>query len=194
MISDEQIIAGCIEGRRKAYSLLYRKFASTMLGVCMRYCNNKSEAEDVLQEGFIKVFSHISSFRKEGSFEGWIKRIMINAAIDNYQHNLKHYFHADVDEIDEFTIIGDAESHDPDLPQDIEIPKEKLMELIQQLPEGYRMVFNLYAIEGLGHKEIAAMLSISENTSKTQLMKARRNLRRMLDIILKPENVKKALP
>lgn len=193
MISDEQIIEGCVEGRRKAHSLLYRKYASTMLGVCMRYCNNRADAEDVLQEGFIKVFSHISSFRKEGSFEGWIKRIMINAAIDNYQNNLKHYFHADVDEIDEYMVTGDTSGHDPELPQDIDIPKEKLMEMIQQLPDGYRVVFNLYAIEGLVHKEIATLLGITENTSKTQLMKARRTLRKKLEAMLQLRNVKKVL-
>lgn len=181
MISDEHIVGGCREGKRKAYNMLYRKYASAMLGICMRYCRDRDEAEDVLQEGFIKVFTNIGKFRGEGSFEGWIKRIMVNTAIDNYQSNLKHYFHTRVEEVGELLPLDEhtsPETH-PDLKADI--PKEKLMAMVQALPDGYRLVFNLYAIEGYGHKEIAEMLNISENTSKTQLMKARKTLRKSVE-------------
>lgn len=181
MISDEQIIEGCLSGKRKAYNWLYRKYASVMMGICMRYCKNRDDSEDVLQEGFIKVFSNMEKYRHEGSFEGWIKRIMVNAAIDHYQHNLRHAYHKDVEDLEDKTVIDDHSGHDPGPPQFTDIPKKKLMEIIRSLPDGYRMVFNLYAIEGLSHKEIANALSISENTSKTQLMKARRSLRGKLN-------------
>ncbi len=187
MNSDEQIIAGCRDGKRKAYAVLFRKYAPVMLGVCMRYCKNRIDAEDVLQDGFIKVFTQIHKFRGEGSFEGWIKRIMINAAIDNYQSNLKHFFHEDVSELEERSSlqIGDEE----DLPLEMNISKERLMEMIQELPDGYRMVFNLYAIENFNHKDISAMLGISESTSKTQLMKARKALRKRLDTFMESHHI-----
>jgi RNA polymerase sigma-70 factor (ECF subfamily) len=177
MISDEQIIEGCLAGKRKAYSMLYRKYASVMLGICLRYCQSRDDAEDVLQEGFIKVFSSMGKYRHEGSFEGWIKRIMINSAIDHYQQNLRRIYLAAANDPDNYRQAGDPPGYDPDPPQAADIPKETLMGLIQELPDGYRMVFNLYAIEGLNHREIAESLGISENTSKTQLMKARKTLR-----------------
>jgi RNA polymerase sigma factor (sigma-70 family) len=177
MISDEQIIEGCLAGKRKAYSMLYKKYASVMLGICMRYCKSRDDAEDVLQEGFIKVFSGMGKYRHEGSFEGWIKRIMIHSAIDHYQQSLRRIYLATADNPDDVQPAGDLPGHDPDPPQLADIPKETLMGLIQGLPDGYRMVFNMYAIEGLSHRQIAESLGISENTSKTQLMKARRNLR-----------------
>jgi RNA polymerase sigma factor (sigma-70 family) len=184
MNSDDQIIAGCLEGKRKAFSLLFKNYAPVMLGVCMRYCKNRIDAEDVMQDGFIKVFSQIHKFRREGSFEGWIKRIMINSAIDNYQSNLKHAFHEEVDTIAQSTDLAEHLGEDDDLPDELNIQHQKLMEMIQELPDGYRVVFNLYAIENLNHKEIAALLGISENTSKTQLLKARKALRKKIEALL----------
>ena len=136
----------------------------------MRYCKDKSEAEDIMQEGFIKVFSNLKKFRGEGSFEGWIKRIMVNTAINHYQRNLKHYFHNQLEDIQE--AIG--EFNDEDFHPDDNISRKKLLSLIQELPEGYRFVFNLYVFEDYSHKEIAETLNISVNTSKTQLFKARK--------------------
>lgn len=180
MISDEHIIGGCVKGKRKAFNMLYRKYAPIMLAICMRYSSGRADAEDILQEGFIKVFSHIGNYRHEGSFEGWIKRIMINTAIDHYQQRLKKGFQYQIDEMDEHELLNDQADHDPELPQYLQVEKQSLMDLMQKLPDGYRLVFNLYAIEGHSHKEIAETLGISENTSKTQLMKARRSLRKML--------------
>jgi RNA polymerase sigma factor (sigma-70 family) len=188
MNSEEQIISGCLEGKRKAFSLLFQNYAPVMLGVCMRYCKNRIDAEDVMQDGFIKVFGQIHKFRREGSFEGWIKRIMINAAIDNYQSNLKHAFHEDVSDIEQASAIADPAGEDDDLPA-LNIPHSKLMEMIQELPDGYRVVFNLYAIENFNHKEIALMLGISENTSKTQLLKARRSLRRKIEALVQYNHI-----
>ena len=181
MIADEHIVDGCKAGKRKAYSMLYKKYASTMLGLCLRYCKNLHEAEDVLQEGFIKVFNNISRFRQEGSFEGWIKRIMVHSAIDHYKSNLKNQMHQDISEIEEK--IGEDNGKEDNY-KDIEIPKERLMAMIQELPDGYRIVFNLFAIEGFSHKEIAEQLEVSENTSKTQLLKARKALRRKVNELM----------
>jgi len=189
MNSDDQIIAGCLEGKRKAFSLLFENYAPVMLGVCMRYCKNRIDAEDVMQDGFIKVFGQIHKFRREGSFEGWIKRIMINAAIDNYQSNLKHAFHEEVGEITSVPAIADYPGEDDDLPDELKIPHAKLMEMIQELPDGYRMVFNLYAIENYNHKDIASLLGISENTSKTQLLKARKALRKKIEALLQHNHI-----
>jgi len=191
MNSDDQIIAGCLEGKRKAFSLLFENYAPVMLGVCMRYCKNRIDAEDVMQDGFIKVFGQIHKFRREGSFEGWIKRIMINAAIDNYQSNLKHAFHEDVGEIIQAPAIVDYPDEDDDLPDELNIPHAKLMEMIQELPDGYRMVFNLFAIENYNHKDIASLLGISESTSKTQLLKARKVLRKKIEALLQHNHIKR---
>lgn len=193
MISDEQIIGGCVAGKRKAFNMLYRKYAPVMLGVCLRYSDLRTDAEDILQDGFIKVFSNIANYRGEGSFEGWMKRIMINTAIDHYQRNQKHGYHHRVDEIDEYTALADQADHDPDPPSYISIPGEKLMEMIRTLPDGYRMVFNLYAIEGYSHKEISGLLGFTENTSKTQLMKARKALRKMLEEWMKKNELKNSM-
>jgi RNA polymerase sigma-70 factor (ECF subfamily) len=189
MNSDDQIIVGCLEGKRKAFSALFQNYAPVMLGVCMRYCKNRIDAEDVMQDGFIKVFGQIHKFRREGSFEGWIKRIMINSAIDNYQSNLKYAFHEDVSEMDPASIITDNPAEDDDLPDQLSIPHEKLMEMIQELPDGYRVVFNLYAIENYNHKEISTMLGISENTSKSQLLKARKALRKRIEALLQHNHI-----
>ena len=143
----------------------------------MRYAKNKDEAEDILQEGFIKVFSNLKKFRGEGSFEGWIKRIMVNTAINHYQRNLKHYFHNQLEDIQE--AIG--EFNDEDFHPDDNISRKKLLSLIQELPEGYRFVFNLYVFEDYSHKEIAETLNISVNTSKTQLFKARKWLMKRVE-------------
>jgi len=177
MFIDETILQGCIEGKRNAQYQLYRKFASTMLGVCLRYSQSRAEAEDVLQEGFLKVFQNIASFRKEGSLEGWIKRIMINHSLNRFRKNRKQPFYEDIGEINETEIVDMNE--EPAVNETY--PAEMLLSMIQSLPQGYRVVFNMYVFEDYSHKEIAETLNISENTSKTQLMKARRVLRKKLE-------------
>ena len=138
----------------------------------MRYAKSKDEAEDTLQLGMIRIFQSINSYSGSGSFEGWMKRIIINIAVDNFRKNSKHYHHRD---IDDFKVHSDIVT---ELPNNIEV--KEILNTIQQLPDGYRMVFNLYAIEGYTHKEISIKLGISESTSKTQLLKARISLRKKL--------------
>lgn len=176
MLIDDSIIEGCIAGKRSAQSALYRKYASVMLAVCLRYAQNRDEAEDILQEAFLKIFQNISSYRKEGSFEGWMKRVMINHALNYYRRNRKLPYQADIDNINETEIMNREEQQANHAP----VSAEKLIALIQMLPPGYRMVFNMYVFEEYSHKEIAGFLNISENTSKTQLLKARRMLRKKL--------------
>ena len=177
MIIDESILEGCIAGKREAQYELYKKFASSMLALCFRYARNRVEAEDLLQEGFLKVFQKISSFRREGSFEGWMKRIMINNALNEIKKNRRIPFLEDIEVINETQIVDTDEpagNLDP-------VPADVLLEMIRLLPEGYRIVFTLYVMEDFRHKEIASELNISENTSKTQLLKARRVLKNKLN-------------
>ncbi len=135
-----------------------------MLGVCMRYANSTFEAEDMLQMGFIKVFGHMESYRGEGSFEGWIRRIMVNTAIETYRRNQRAGHAVELD------ASYDDEQHTFAMDR---LECEDLLRVIRALPEGYRMVFNMYALEGYSHKEIAEALQISEGASKSQLSRAR---------------------
>ena len=180
MYSEEKIIHGCKKGKRSAYSMLYKKYAGMMLGICTRYCKNREEAEDVMQDGFIKVFTNIDKFREEGSFEGWIKRIMVNTAINSYQKNQKlnnQQNFEDLENVGELLEISAEEENKNELPYS----KNELQDAILSLPEGYKMVFNLFAVEGYSHKEISEMLEISESTSKSQLFKARKFIIKKLD-------------
>lgn len=179
MIPEEKIIKGCQSGKHKCQTQLYRRFAPAMLGVCMRYAPDRSSAEDILQEGFIKVYTYIQKFRGEGSFEGWIRRIMVNTAISWIKEQRKNGYTEDIDAIQE-RIPDNDESNETEDQRFERLNPEELMDLIQQLPDGYRMVLNLYVFEGNTHKEIADYLDISENTSKSQLSKARRYLRKLV--------------
>lgn len=174
MTEDGKIIKGCKAGKRRAFNLLYSKYAATMLGVCLRYSKDHPEAEDILQEGFIKVFTKINSFRGDGSLEGWIRRIMVNTAI-TFIKQRKNLGFTEIDNME----VTDNETPD-ELPETSVVSQEDLISIVQSLPEGYRMVLNLYVFENHSHKEISALLDISENTSKTQLHKARRFIRKAL--------------
>jgi len=154
---------------------LYERYASRMYGVCLRYTSDPEEAQDILQEGFIKVFRHLEKFRQEGSFEGWIRRIMINTAIEYFRK--KKYLNP-VTEKEEASLESTDETALDRLAE------KDIIGLIQQLSPGYRTVFNLYVIEGYGHKEIAEMLGISEGTSKSQLARAKSVLQKLVNAYL----------
>jgi RNA polymerase sigma factor (sigma-70 family) len=160
----KELIQACRKQKPQAQRELYNRFAPVMLPVCYRYARNREEAEDILQEGFIKVFQKIHKFNDKGSLEGWIRRIMVNTAIDLLRKE-KHYQHQL--EINE-AVAGEVSETALD-----QLEAEFIMELIQSLPTGYRMIFNLYAIEGFAHAEIAAQLGISESTSRSQYTRAR---------------------
>lgn len=160
----DSLLEGCKQGERKAQESLYKTLASRMMAVCMRYAKDSYEAEDMLQMGFVKVFTKVAEFRSEGSFEGWIRRIMVNTAIETYRKNLRSMSVVDIDEV-------------YDQPQTTfnmdQLETKDLMTLVQQLSSGYRMVFNMYVIEGYSHREISETLGISEGASKSQLSRAR---------------------
>ena len=163
-ITESDLLSGCLEGNRRMQEELYRRFSPKMYAVCLRYAGNAEEAEDILQEGFIKVFKKLDSFRKEGSFEGWVRRVFVNTAIEHFRR--KRYL-MPVTEKEENTIEGKYLSVLDDL------AARDIMALVQDLSPGYRTVFNLYVVEGYTHKEIADMMGISEGTSKSQLSRAK---------------------
>lgn len=161
----KDLINGCALGKRKSRKELFRRYHKMLLSICLRYSRDKSEAEDILLDGFMQIYSKIETYSYEGSFEGWMKRIIVNTAIDNFRKNKKEVFHQN---IDEYTDIVSAET-------DIlkELSAKDIIALIQTLPQGYRIAFNLFAIEGYSHKEIAEKLQVTESTSKSQVRKAR---------------------
>ncbi|MCD4731750.1 MAG: sigma-70 family RNA polymerase sigma factor [Bacteroidales bacterium] len=154
-----------LRNNSKSHELLYKLFAPKMYGICLRFAGNQMEADDILQEGFIKVFTQLKNFRNEGSLEGWIRRTFINTAINYYRKNLRFSKFHNIDEI-EVAMTNEENIYDT-------LSKEELVNLIHELPNGYRTVFNLNVIEGYTHKEIGKMLNISDNTSKSQLTRAR---------------------
>ena len=182
MISESDLIEGCLRGDRKMQYALYERFAPKMYGVCLRYAANTEEAEDILQEGFIKVYKKISSYRGDGSFEGWIRRIFVNTAIEHFRK--KNYLQP-ITEQEESTIEGKYVSVLDSLAE------KDIIQLVQQLSPGYRTVFNMYVVEGYTHKQIADILGISEGTSKSQLSRAKLILQ---DLVRKHIEKRKQVP
>jgi RNA polymerase sigma factor (sigma-70 family) len=177
----EDIIEGCKRGEQTAAKLLYEMYAPQMRAICYRYTGNLADAEDVMHDAFIRILTRIGQYRGDGSFEGWMKRVFIHTSLDFIRHKKTQSLVFPEDVILEKTKNKTNEpatedTHDNYLP-DVDISQEALMMILQTLPDGYRMVFNLYVMEDLSHKEIADLLKISVNTSKTQLSKARKNLR-----------------
>lgn len=171
-MTDDEICAGCIREEPAAQRALYEKFARQMMAICMRYAGSQDQAKDMMQEGFIKVFQKISTYRGDGPLGGWIARTMVRTSLDQLRKD-KHYDHA-VD-------LDDAEYLLPEHSMVLEsMSAGELMELIQAMPAGYRVVFNMFAIEGYSHKEIAAQLGVTESTSKSQFMKAKAYLKKQL--------------
>jgi RNA polymerase sigma factor (sigma-70 family) len=175
ILSETDLIKGCIEGNRQMQELLYRKFSSKMYGVCLRYSGNSEDANDLLQEGFIKVFKNLEKFRSEGSFEGWIRRIFVNTSIEHFRKKVKLY---NVTEVQENTI------EDIDISVLDTLAEKDIMLLINGLSPGYKTVFNMHVVEGYSHKEIAGMLGINEGTSKSQLARAKGVLKKSLEKLI----------
>lgn len=168
----EQIVKDCIEGKRLAQNQLFEAFAPKLLGICYRYAGNRDDAEEIMQEAFIKIFSHLRDFRFEGSLEGWMKRIAVNTAI-NFLHKRQN-------------MMFIVESRMPDRSEDdaeefdIWAEAEMVMECISLLPSGYRIVINMFAIEGFSHKEVGDKLNISESTSRSQYSRAKEALKKLV--------------
>lgn len=180
-ISEEELIAGCKANKRELQKALYQRFSAKMLMVCLRYTKNRQEAEDVLQDGFVKLFTNIGQYNGSGSFEGWIRRIMVNTALEAVRKRKLDY---SSDDIQNF-------SNDPvsELDAMSKIALDDLLSLIRDLPSGCQLIFNLYVIEGFNHKEIAEKLSVSEGTSKSQLARARQLLQEKINTIYAPKEL-----
>jgi RNA polymerase sigma-70 factor, ECF subfamily len=182
-----EIILGCKNGDRKSQEGLYKMYYGKMMGVCLRYTNDPDEAKDVLQDGFIKVFSNITKFDNNGSFEGWVRRIIVNTAIDNFRKSknpsslMDHY--AQIENLDR---PDDGEEEKDSIY--FNIKPEDILAAVQKLSPAYRTVFNLYAIDGFSHQQIAEELKISIGTSKSNYAKAKQNLKKLLQSKLVTEH------
>jgi RNA polymerase sigma-70 factor (ECF subfamily) len=169
--SEIEMIEGCKKGNRQAQKLLYDRFSGKMYALCCRYVKDKMEAEDVLVTAFTKILDRINQYKGEGSFEGWIRRIMVNESLSYLRKNKSMYLEIDIQAADQ----------EPDYEKmDNQLEAKDLLTLISELPSGYRIVFNLFAIEGYSHKEIGEQLGINESTSKSQLSRARSFLQNRL--------------
>ena len=169
----KQLIEGCKAQRPSAQRELYARFSGQLFATAIRHTNAREDAEDVLQDSFVKIFKHIKSYRQDFSFEGWMRRIVVNTAITHYRRHLKHRHHQDIDEVH-------ATPRDLENVNDLEFTADELELAIAQLPIGYRTVFCMYVIEGFKHQEIADKLGVDVNTSKSQLSRARKYLQRVL--------------
>jgi RNA polymerase sigma factor (sigma-70 family) len=169
--SEDELIKGCLRRERNAQRQLYDAYSAKMCSLCHRYVKDLSEAEDVMVTGFMKVFDKIEQFKREGSFEGWVRKIMVNEALTYLRRNRSMYLERDLEQAEGEPDYNSLSDH---------LEAEDLLKMIQSLPTGYRIVFNLYAIDGYTHKEIGEQLGINENTSKSQLSRARAYLQKML--------------
>jgi len=165
MRDHHQLVKECLRGNAAAQRELYDQFSDVMLGVCFRYTKSMADAEDVLQDGFVKVFTHLHQFKAEGELGAWIRRIMVNTALNYLKKSQKYQYDLTYDEIPLHPVSEDNPV--------VKLQAKELTELIRQLPTGYQTIFNLHAVEGFTHVEIGAMLGISETTSRSQYFRAR---------------------
>lgn len=165
------MIEGCKKGDRHAQKLLYDRFSGKMFALCCRYVKDKMEAEDILLTAFTKILDRIGQYKNEGSFEGWIRKVMVNESLSYLRKNKSMYVETDIEAVDKEPNYEKLENH---------LEAQDLLKLISELPSGYRIVFNMFAIDGYSHKEIGEQLGINENTSKSQLSRARIVLQKKL--------------
>ncbi|TAF67691.1 MAG: RNA polymerase sigma factor [Cytophagales bacterium] len=180
-MNEIQLIEACKNQDAIAQRKVYEKHASKMYAVCLRYLKSDAEAEDILTQGFLKVFSKINLYKGEGSFEGWIRRIMVNECLNHLRRTRAMLMTVSIEKAQYYEADSTDTLH--------QLEAEALMECLQRLPDGYRTVFNLYAIEGYSHKEIAELMNISEGTSKSQLSRARELLKKYIKDIEKTSNI-----
>jgi RNA polymerase sigma factor (sigma-70 family) len=183
-MTEEAILSGCLQNDAGAQRELYTRYSPKMLSVCYRFAHYREDAEDMLQEGFIKVFSQVHTFQNKGAFEGWVRRIMVHTCINHLKKNKK--FNESVDII----YANGVQVREESVPSIVQA--KQIVECIRLLPLGYRTVLNLYAIEGYNHKEISAMLDVEESTSRSQYTRAKQMLEDILirKNIIQPSRIK----
>ena len=170
-MTENEIIQGCLENKASAQEKLYALYSRRMMAICLRYTRSRFEAEDIFHEAFVKVFRNIHTWQG-GSFEGWMRRIFVNTAINHYRQNRKYFDHVDSSYAE--TMLSSTDN------VIAELSNQDLLETVSRLPEGYKVVFNLHAVEGYNHNEIAEMLGIAEGSSKSQLSKAKAHLQKLI--------------
>lgn len=178
--TDDHIIKGCRKGDRKAQQALYEKYKSMLFNVCLRYASGWHEAEDLLQEGLIQIFSNLYQYRPEGAFGAWLQKVMVNVALQHLRKKKRMFETVEIEEV--------TEDFEADENLFARYREEALVKMLQRLPEGYRAVFNLYVMEDFSHQEIGKMLGITESASRSQLTRAKVMLRRMLERTVGIEN------
>jgi RNA polymerase sigma factor (sigma-70 family) len=171
-LNEETLIKECLRGSASHQRILYERYAGKMHAVCLRYARNSADAADMLQEGFVKVFTKLEQYHFQGSFEGWVRKIMVNTALRTYQRQRFDMEQSGYEQLPDQPIEPDAVAR---------LTEAELLQLISRLPDGYRVIFNLVAIEGYSHAEVAEVLNIQESTSRSQLTKARRWLTEQLE-------------
>ncbi|WP_460942107.1 RNA polymerase sigma factor [Spirosoma daeguense] len=177
------LLAGCLRNQRQSQELLYRQFYGYAMSVCLRYAPTRESALEVLNDGFLKVFTRLDQYNPAQPFKGWLRRIMINAAVDHYRQEVKHYHQENVDYVENTAATETADAFS-------QLAHEDLLALVQRLSPAYRLVFNLYVLDGFTHEEIASQLGISIGASKSNLARARENLRLLLKQINYDEYVR----
>jgi RNA polymerase sigma-70 factor (ECF subfamily) len=174
-MEEQELIKGCIAARPKAQKALFDIYAPKLYVVCLRYMKDQMRAQDVLQDAFVKIFAHISNYKSEGAFEGWLKKIAVNACLDQLRKDKKLMTDISLDDVSHKLSTNSFSAE--------KLMADDLLKLVQALPDGYRTVFNLFAIEGYSHQEISSQLGISESTSKTQYLRARAYLKDRIENI-----------
>ena len=176
-LSQDELITHCLDGDSHALNELYNRYSPKLWGICLRYAKNEMSAEDIMQEGFIRIYRYLEHYKGKGSFEGWMRRTMVNTAINYYKKNLRTGNESQFDEAyGVSSTSADAISV---------LSTEEILKLVSKMPDGYRTVFNMYVVDGYSHKEIAEELKISENTSKSQLSRARSFLKEKVNNLYK---------
>ncbi len=177
------LLAGCLRNQRQSQELLYRQFYGYAMSICLRYVSTREGAMEVLNDGFLKVFTRLDQYDPAQPFKGWLRRILINTAVDHYRQEVRHYHHEDIGQVEQTVVSESADAFS-------QLAHEDLLSLIQRLSPAYRLVFNLYVMDGFTHEEIAGQLGISVGTSKSNLARARENLRLLLKHLNNDEYVR----
>ena len=182
MTDIDKIVEQCRRGDRHAQKRLYEEFAPQLFAVCIRYCKNRTEAEDLLHEGFIKIFEKIDQYRGEGSISAWLRRVMVNTVIDELRNRQNITYIDNTEKV--FSNFAYDEDDEQDKEEDFyDVDIEQVFELVKQMPEKYKLVFNMYVVENYSHEKIASELGISSGTSKSNLSRARKWLKRKLEAL-----------